>query len=189
MTTRSRAQRGAVTRRFPRLGSGLLVLVALGCAAGDLGPGGGAGGRLGTGDEADFRLASLEGGELGPGDFPDRVVLVEFWATWCVPCHAQAAILADLHPEVAADGVAFLAVDVGEERDQVARFVASSPFPYPVLLDPESRLADSLGVYSLPTLMVVDPRGRIAYLDDGVHTAEELRRILREAREAAPAAG
>jgi thiol-disulfide isomerase/thioredoxin len=142
---------------------------------------GGAAAAAGVGDEADFRLASLEGGHLGPEDFADHVVLVEFWATWCVPCHAQAEILAGLHRELAEERVQFLAVDVGEPREQVAGFVSERPFPYPVLLDPESRLADSLGVYALPTVMVVDRRGRIAYLEDGVHGADELRRILRRA--------
>lgn len=140
-----------------------------------------AGGDGVAGKRADFRLADLAGGRLGPPDLADQVVLIDFWATWCVPCHAQADILKELYPEVKGDGVEFLAVDVGEPRDLVEDFVASRPFPYPVLLDPDSAVADSLGVYSLPTLMVVDRQGRISHFSEGIHDAEELREILRKA--------
>ncbi len=139
------------------------------------------------GPRSDFRLASLEGRELGPPDFADHVVLVDFWATWCMPCRAQAEILHDLHAELADDGVQFLAVDVGEPRDQVKSFVAERPFPYPVLLDPDSRLADSMGIFSLPTLMIVDRRGGIALFEPGVHGADELRNAIARASGGGPA--
>lgn len=144
------------------------------------GCGGAADGEL-AGKSSDFRLARLDGGRLGPPDLANQVVLIDFWATWCVPCHAQADILKDLYPEVRGDGVEFLAVDVGEDRELVEEFVASRPFPYPVLLDPRSEVADSLGVYSLPTLMVIDRQGKVAHFEEGIHDAAELRRILEAA--------
>jgi peroxiredoxin len=134
-----------------------------------------------AGKSSDFRLADLEGGRLGPPDLAGQVVLLDFWATWCVPCHAQADILKELYPEVKGDGVEFLAVDVGESQDQVEEFIATRPFPYPVLLDPASEVADSLGVYSLPTLMVIDRQGRVAHFAEGIHDADELRAILEQA--------
>lgn len=137
----------------------------------------------GAGKSADFRLATLDGRQLGPPDLADQVVLVDFWATWCVPCHAQADILKELYPEAREDGVEFLAVDVGEDRGLVEEFVASRPFPYPVLLDPDSRVADSFAIYSLPTLMIVDRQGRISYLSEGIHDAEEIRELLAKAAE------
>jgi thiol-disulfide isomerase/thioredoxin len=160
-----------------------LALVAGGCGgeALDAESAAAAGGDGAAGKRADFRLATLDGGRLGPPDLAGQVVLIDFWATWCVPCHAQADILKELYPEVKGGGVEFLAVDVGEPRDLVEDFVASRPFPYPVLLDPDSAVADSLGVYSLPTLMVVDRQGRISHFSEGIHDAEELRKILAEA--------
>ena len=122
---------------------------------------------------ASFRLASLEGGEVGPADFAGKVVLVDFWATWCVPCHAQAEVLKGLYPQLG-DAVAFLAVDVGEEEGQVRGFLADRPFPYPVLLDPESELADSLGINGLPTLLILDADGQVRYFDAGVLSEKEI---------------
>jgi thiol-disulfide isomerase/thioredoxin len=122
---------------------------------------------------ASFRLASLDGVDVGPADFAGKVVLVDFWATWCVPCHAQAEVLKGIYPRL--DGaVEFLAVDVGEEEARVRGFVDKRPFPYPVLLDPSAEVADALGVTGLPTLMILDTEGRVSYLDSGVLSEREI---------------
>lgn len=176
---------GRSRRSFAGAAAGLLMPVALltlglwtaGCA-GDTADGDAGAADAASGKSADFRLANLAGGQLGPPDLENQVVLIDFWATWCVPCHAQADILKDLYPEMKGQGVEFLAVAVGESQEQVEGFVSSRPFPYPVLLDPESEVADSLGVYSLPTLMVVDREGRVSHFEEGIHGEDELRRIL-----------
>ncbi|HEX2254217.1 MAG TPA: TlpA disulfide reductase family protein [Thermoanaerobaculia bacterium] len=141
----------------------------------------GAGGTRGTAERPQFQLASLDGAKLGPADYAGHVVLLDFWATWCVPCHAQAEVLKEVWPEVADRQVQFLAVDVSERRQTVEDFVAENPFPYPVLLDTESEVADRLGVVSLPTLIVLDREGKVAFTGSGVHGADELRRILARA--------
>ena len=57
----------------------------------------------------DFRLASLDGGAIGPQDYSGEVVIVELWATWCGPCRLQARFLEELHRELEGKGVRFLA--------------------------------------------------------------------------------
>ena len=128
-----------------------------------------------------FRLASLDGGEIGPQDYPGRVVLLEFWATWCIPCHAQADMLEPLYAEYRGRGVEFLAIDLGEDEETVRRFVAANPFPYPVLIDPADELSYELGVVALPTLMVIDRDGEVVYFEAGVVGENEVRRLLDEA--------
>jgi len=168
--------------RITYVAAACLVLLLAACSG--EGNAAGADGTTGPAADAvrsDFRLATLDGSELGPPDFRDRVVLIDFWATWCVPCHAQAEVLAEVWDDVRGERVQFLAVDVGEEEGKVRGFVDRSPFPYPVLLDPDSRLADSLGVISLPTLMVVDRAGKVTYFEAGIISEEELRRLIAEA--------
>jgi cytochrome c biogenesis protein CcmG/thiol:disulfide interchange protein DsbE len=69
-------------------------------------------------------------------------------------------------------------VATGEPPEVVRDFLAERPLPYPVALDPESRIESELAIYGLPTLMVVDRRGRIAYRHTGLIDADTLRRVL-----------
>ena len=126
----------------------------------------------------DFDLPDLDGGRVRLADYAGRVVLVEFWATWCGPCRLQAQILEELYKEVKGPSVEFLAISLGEPDGIVRAFVEERPFPYPVAIDTEEVLGISLQVYALPTVMVVDPQGRITYLRPGLSDAETLRQVL-----------
>lgn len=130
---------------------------------------------------AEFRLPTLDGEKMGPTDFPGQIVLVDFWATWCVPCRKQAEVLHALHQELDGSSVQFLAVDLGEDEETVRSFLENDPIPYPVLLDVEDHLTYEMGIYGLPTLMVVDPQGKVTYFETGLITEKELRRELARA--------
>jgi len=121
-----------------------------------------------------FRLAAVDGRQLGPEDLRGRVVLYDFWATWCGPCHVQAEILHALYPAYAGREVEFVAVSVGEPEDVVREFLRSSPYPYPVLFDPEDRLSAQLQILGLPTLIVTDREGRVVYRSTGLSDREAL---------------
>ena len=123
-------------------------------------------------------MAGLDGQRYRLDDFSGRVVLVEFWATWCGPCRLQAEILARLYKEVQSDELEFLAVSLGEPEDVVRDFIHKDPFPYPVLLDPQETLGYALEVYALPTVMIVDGGGQITFLRPGISDGETLRRAL-----------
>jgi thiol-disulfide isomerase/thioredoxin len=129
----------------------------------------------------DFRLATLDGRRLGPPDFDGQVVLVDFWATWCGPCQIQRMILEPLYRDFQGRGVEFLAVSLGEDPQTVAEFVRDNPYSYPVLVDPEDSLTVELQIYALPTVMVIDRRGKVAFFEPGLADGETLRRILHQA--------
>ncbi len=122
----------------------------------------------------DFRLPTLLGGELGPQDLRGRVVLWEFWATWCTPCHVQVEILKELYPAARARGIEFVAVATGEAEELVREHLAKQPYPYPVLLDPEERVATALEVLGLPTLVLSDRHGSIVWRNTGLVAAPTL---------------
>jgi thiol-disulfide isomerase/thioredoxin len=151
------------------------ALLLLSCADGS------SAARPAAASKADFRLKTLDGRSLGPKDFGGQVVVVDFWATWCLPCRFQAQILEPVYRDYKGRGVQFLAVDVGEDADTVKKFLKTNPFPYPVLLDPEQTVATQLGVLALPTLMVVDKKGKVAYFASSVIDGDSLRKILKQA--------
>jgi thiol-disulfide isomerase/thioredoxin len=142
-------------------------------------------GGSGAGDAKDaklgFRLKTTDGRSLGPRDFPGQVVVVDFWATWCAPCRLQAQILEPVSRDLQGHGVQFLAADMGEPEDTVRSFLKSNPYPYPVLLDVDGKISDDLGINALPTLLVVDKKGSVRYLQPGLADGDTIKRIIREA--------
>src|SRR4051812_16943587 len=104
-----------VDRRLPSapaiLGVAFLAsLLLFGCRDSDSANANANGGapRL-VGTRPSFQLQTLEGRPLGPKDFPGQVVVVDFWATWCGPCHIQARILGDVYKDYRGKGVQFFA--------------------------------------------------------------------------------
>lgn len=132
----------------------------------------------------EFRLATLDGRTLGPPDYADKVVVIEFWATWCGPCKLQATMFEKAHEEFAGDGVEFMAINVGEDEETVRQYVAKKPFPYSVLLDPEEQLMGRYQILGLPTVMVVGRDGRVSFMRTGVTDVPTLRREIAKASRA-----
>jgi thiol-disulfide isomerase/thioredoxin len=127
-----------------------------------------------------FELSTLDGASIGPRSFPGKLVVLDFWTTWCGPCRAQAAILDELHGELGSQ-VAFLAINVAEDQDVVRKYVTKNPFPYPVLLDPQEDVAGSFNVHGFPTLIVLDPQGKVVFRETSVVPIDDLRTVLKEA--------
>lgn len=125
-----------------------------------------------------FRLATLDGGEIGPSDFRGQVVLLDFWATWCIPCRFQEKILSQAYGDLEEMGVQLLEVNLGEDAATVREHFAEGLPPWPVLLDTEDRLTAELGIEALPALMILDRNGEISYFDVGILDAEALRHKL-----------
>jgi peroxiredoxin len=126
----------------------------------------------------ELRKPDLAGRDVSLADYRGRVVLIDFWATWCGPCHLQQRILEPLYQEYRGRGAEFLAVSLGEDAATVKEFVDQKPFTYPVLLDPSDELSLRLGIQALPTLMIVDKEGRVAYFEAGVADADRLRQAF-----------
>jgi peroxiredoxin len=98
-----------------------------------------------------------------------------------MPCRLQAQILEPVYRDYKGRGVQFLAANVGEEPDEVKKFLKATPFPYPVLLDPKQATAEKLGIGALPTLLVIDRKGRAAYFQPGIADGDTLREVIRKA--------
>lgn len=128
---------------------------------------------------ASLSLPALADGELlGPPHFEGSVVVLDFWATWCGPCDAQARILELVCAEFCQRGVAFLAVNVGEQPSIVTDFLAEKPYSYPVLLDQEGTTSLAAEVVALPTVVILDRERQIAYQHSGITSAKRLRQVL-----------
>jgi peroxiredoxin len=130
----------------------------------------------------EFELSSLGGSTVARADLAGRVVLYDFWATWCGPCHLQSDILRELYPDLQSKGVEVVGIATGEEPATVRDFAARRPFPWPVLLDPEEKVSNALEVMGLPTLVITCKGGPISFRQTGVVTAGQLERELVQAQ-------
>ncbi|MBU0752950.1 MAG: TlpA family protein disulfide reductase [Gammaproteobacteria bacterium] len=108
-----------------------------------------------------LRLADADGRSVDLAAYRGRVVLVNFWATWCPPCRKEFPSLARVKKLFKPAEFEVLAVNVGEDPDTVFSFAGNAEFP--LLFDRDSKAMAAWPVKGLPTTLLVDRQGRIAY--------------------------
>jgi peroxiredoxin len=118
---------------------------------------------LRAGSEAPaLRLPALAGGEVDLASQRGRVVVLNFWATWCPPCVTEMPSLERLHRALGPEGVSVVTVSTDEDEDELRRFVAVRALTLPVLKDPGGRVAASeYRTTGYPETFVLDRQGRI----------------------------
>ena len=96
-------------------------------------------------------------------DYRGKVVLVNFWASWCPPCRQEMPSIERLRQRMANRPLVILGVDSGETLEEVNAFLLGMKLGFPILLDPESLNAHRWKVFALPTSFLLDAEGRIRY--------------------------
>lgn len=112
-----------------------------------------------------LKLADLDGKLHELVSFKGKLIVVNFWATWCPPCRREMPSLERLRQQLGDKGLEVIAVDVGEDVETVFAFTGQlDPAPtFPMLLDKNSAVAQHWNVRGLPTTFVVDTDGRVIY--------------------------
>lgn len=131
-----------------------------------------------------FHLPGLDGGVRQLADFRGEVLIVNFWASWCAPCRVELPSMNRAAAALQGDGVAMVAINVFEEREAVAAFVADFPIDFPVLLDSQGEVSRHWQVKGLPTTFVIDRRGQIVYRAIGERDWDDAA-LLRQVRDLA----
>jgi thiol-disulfide isomerase/thioredoxin len=96
-------------------------------------------------------------------DYAGQVVLVDFWASWCIPCKAAFPKLDAMHRQWQSRGFAVLAVNLDEERRAADTFLADRPHSMPVLFDPKGTTAAAFGIKGMPSSVLIDRRGVVRF--------------------------
>ena len=111
-----------------------------------------------------FSLAALDGSRVSLGTWKDKLVVFNFWATWCQPCTDEMASLEALWGAYGGRGLVVVgaSVDRGAPRSLIDPYVKNLGLTFPILLDPDMKTAGAWRVTGIPTTFVIRPSGEVA---------------------------
>ena len=129
---------------------------------------------------ADFTLSDLQGKSWHLRELKGKVVLVNFWATWCPPCRKEMPDLDALYQKFKDQGLVVLAID-DEEAAKVAPFITERKISYPVLLDPGRKVNEAFVVEGIPKSFVYDRDGKLVAQSIDMRTRSQFQQMLAQA--------
>ena len=137
-------------------------------------------------DAAEFRAplvlnAPAGAKELVLSELRGRAVVLDFWASWCGPCRAEAPVLQRLHERYAAEGLAVVGVNTSDEEGAAAPTARHLKLSFPIVYDDDQRVAKLYGVTGLPTLVVISKTGKIVAIRTGTTSEAALEELVRKA--------
>ena len=110
-----------------------------------------------------LELADMKGAKHRLADYRGKVVLVNFWATWCVPCRDEMPSIERLRTSLDSRRFAVLAVNLAEPESRIQKFLDAVPVGFPVLLDRDAKATRAWQAKLLPATYIVGPEGAIRY--------------------------
>jgi len=107
----------------------------------------------------DFSLATPDGKKISLKNFRGKVVLLNFWASWCVPCREEMPAMEKLYQEYKDKNFVILAIAVKDRKQDAIDFIKELKITYPIALDPEAQVGNLYGAWGLPATYIIGPKG------------------------------
>ncbi|MEO5954276.1 MAG: TlpA disulfide reductase family protein [Nitrospiraceae bacterium] len=127
----------------------------------------------------DFRLADLEGQAQSLNQYRGKIVLVNFWATWCKPCTTEMPAMQASFDKLRDKGFVVLAINELEDDANVREHIKQYGHTFPVLMDRDNKVANQFGVFGLPVSVFIDQQGRVQeYIKGGLLTEQRIQEIV-----------
>jgi thiol-disulfide isomerase/thioredoxin len=138
-----------------------------------------AAGKLKVGDAfPDLNQFQLEG--QVPEATKGKVVLVDFWASWCAPCKGSFPVLEELHQKYGKDGLVIIAINLDDKREQMEEFLSKHAASFLILRDASKKLVGAVNISSMPSSFVLNREGRIVAVHQGFRGDETKKQYLGE---------
>ncbi len=126
---------------------------------------------LKTGDPfPDLRAAGLEGD--CPADLKGKVVLVDFWASWCGPCKQSFPVMEELHKKYGPRGLVIIAISVDQNKKDMDKFLQKNPVSFAVVRDAAQKLVARVDVATMPSSFLLDGEGKVRFAHTSFRGAE-----------------
>lgn len=123
----------------------------------------------------DFTLPLFNGGEFKLKQHLGNPIIINFFASWCIPCGEEAPMLEEAYQELSKKGVVFVGVAGQDTQTKAEEFVKKHGMTFPTGLDATGKILEAYGVYGMPTTFFIDRKGVISDLHIGSITRELIR--------------
>jgi peroxiredoxin len=121
----------------------------------------------------DFHLADLDGKTQSLSQYRGKIVLLNFWATWCKPCTTEMPAMQASFDKLRDKGFVVLAINELEDEAEVREHIKQYGHTFPVLMDRDNKVANQFGVFGLPMSVFIDHEGRVQkYIKGGLLTEQ-----------------
>jgi len=130
----------------------------------------------GKSSDNDFTLGDLDGNEISLSDFNGKIIVLNFWATWCPPCIAEIPDFVKVFNDFKDKDVQFIGVS-NEDISTLKSFAADYDINYPILID-DKNIMTIWGIRAIPTTFVFDRDGQIVFKNVGMMTGEQIRNVI-----------
>ncbi|MDE7282965.1 MAG: TlpA family protein disulfide reductase [Lachnospiraceae bacterium] len=120
----------------------------------------------------DFTAELADGGSFVLSEMSDRVILINFWATWCPPCVGEMPAFQQLYDEYG-DSLALVVIDCAEDRETVDKFIADNGYTFPIAYDENGEIGEKYPTQGIPYTVIVAPDGKISKIYLGANSAEK----------------
>lgn len=131
-----------------------------------------------------FTLPGLDGKNVSNADLKGSVYILDFWATWCAPCIAALPELDQYYQAHKAAGLKVFAVNLGDDKDTVQKFVTDHKLTIPVLLDTDTKVAEAYSAEKIPETVVVGKDGNVVDAFIGIGKEDDIRKAAEGAMKA-----
>jgi thiol-disulfide isomerase/thioredoxin len=133
-----------------------------------------------------FTLPSRAGDNVSLAQLKGKVVMLNFWASWCGPCRQEMPLLDQMHKRYSALGFTLVGVNVDADSKDAEQWLSKTPVSFPVLFDRDSKVSKLYEVSAMPSTVFIDRKGNVRYLHRGYKTGDEgeylnqIRALLKE---------
>lgn len=125
-----------------------------------------------------FNARSMGGETFNNASLKGKVVLLQFWTTWCPYCRGEQPLVDKLTQEFVSKGLVVLAIDVGESKKKVKQYLQTNPRACPIVLNEDTNLPAMFATTQYPVYVVIDRDGNMAGIQRGAGGERRLRQLL-----------